>query len=64
MADEATTNEIDPTSPRSVTFDGQTVWAHSLEEQMEAADRAEAKKVTAKRRLGIRFSRMRPGDAV
>jgi len=54
----------DPTAPRKMTADDQSVEAHSLRDQLDAADRRDANAVAAKRRLGIRFSRIRPGDAV
>lgn len=47
-----------------MTADDQSVEAHSLREQLDAADRRDANAVAAKRRLGIRMSRFRPGDAV
>ena len=57
-------NDPDPDKPRKVTIDDQTVEGHSLKEQLDAADRRDANAVAAKRRLGVRFSRIRPGDAV
>ncbi len=54
----------DPTAPKKMTVDDQSVEAHSLREQLDAADRRDANAVAAKRRLGVRFSRIRPGDAV
>ncbi len=61
---DSTNCEPDPTAPRKVTIDDQTVEAHSLRDQLDAADRRDANAVAKKRRLGIRFSRILPGDAV
>jgi hypothetical protein len=61
---EQTNTEPDGTAPKKVTIDDQTVEAHTLREQLDAADRKDANAVTAKRRLGIRFSRITPGDAL
>lgn len=60
-----TDTEPDPNAPRKMTVDDQTVEAHSLREQLDAADRKAANNVTAsRRRVGIRMHRMNPGDAV
>ena len=67
MATESGTTDaasVDHTAPRRVSIDNQSVEANPLKDQMDAADRTVANTVAAKRRLGIRFSRIRPGDAV
>jgi len=61
---ESQPSQPNPDAPRKVTIDDQTVEAHSLKEQLDAADRRDANAVAARRRLGVRFSRINPGDAV
>lgn len=48
---------------KSVTFDGTTVSAHSLREQIEADMYLRALSATHNRRLPIRFFRIKPGGA-
>lgn len=47
-----------------MTADDQTVEAHSLRDQLDAADRRDATCHARRRRgVGLRFSRIIPGDA-
>jgi hypothetical protein len=48
-------------APKRVTVDNRTVEQHSLADQLDAADRADATAVARSRRIGVRFSRIYPG---
>ncbi len=64
MSQNEKLSEPDPSTPRKMSVDDQTVETHSLREQLDAADRRDANAIAKKRGIGIRMNRMRPGDAV
>ncbi len=64
MSQNEELTEPDPNTPRKMVVDDQTVETHTLREQLDAADRRDANAVAKKRGIGIRFNRIRPGDAL
>ncbi|WP_146405012.1 hypothetical protein [Allorhodopirellula heiligendammensis] len=65
MSNNSTSNDSpDPSRPKNVTIDNQSVSQHDLKSQLDAADRADAAKALRRKGLGIMRRRMTPGDAV